>query len=215
MEKKTIILVVIIGFVIFAVFRSVKPESKTDDQLRFLYERSLKSGQFGAGDREKIEGEMKKRGLIGGSSNPGRETSTEPHLTQLAATNLRNTARKAYDEGWKMGKENWGNDERKCHRHAVTTVLLRRLQAEADAPPVSEELISTLNIEAIPFSDLEPDIGKDAIAEYIVWREHPDLANAEIIRSVMNTLKESGSIEELLKKTELKSLEWLPWSKLL
>ena len=89
-----------------------------------------------------------------------------------------------------------------------------RLQAEPESPPVSEDLINTLNFEAIPFINMDPGAGKDTIAEYIVWREHPELANIDGIQSAVDAIKESGFVEHVLKDKK-KSLEWLPWAKLL
>lgn len=211
-------------------FRPINPSNKTDDQLQMMY-RIAKSPR----DIEALEAEMKKRGLIGssnkrglkdssnkqgrglldGSGIPARAPSTELHLTQLNATTLRNSARNAYDEGWKMAKQKWNDDERKCHQHALTTVLLRRLQAESGAPAISEELMNALNFETIPFNALQPEQGKDAICEYIVWRENPSLANIGIILHAVNTLKKQGFVDKVLKDTDKKSLDFIPWAKLL
>ena len=214
MEILTVIFIAIVIFVIFAWFRPVRPESKSDNQLRMLYKLSFKSGEIGAGDRKRIETEMIKRGLMCDDPSTARTRPREPHLVELRATKLRDAARMAYDEGWRVGEDQWGEDERKRHQHALTTVLLMRLQAEPESPPVSEDLINTLNFEAIPFINMDPGAGKDTIAEYIVWREHPELANIDGIQSAVDAIKESGFVEHVLKDKK-KSLEWLPWAKLL
>lgn len=215
MEAVAIIVLIAIGFVMFAVVRGVRPESKTNDQLWSLYLRSVKSGDVGAVDREKIEAELRKRGMLDGEHPNARPPSVVPHHVQLKATKLREAARKAYDEGWEMAQSKWKGDEKKCHQHALTTVLLRRIQAQPGAPEISTEFINTLNLETIPFNALAPDAGKDAICEYIVWREHPDLANVSIVQNAINILREEGFVEDLLKRGEKKSLKWLQWSKLL
>jgi hypothetical protein len=97
----------------------------------------------------------------------------------------------------------------------LTTALLRRLQSEPGAPEISEELINTLNFETIPFNSLQPEEGKDAICEYIVWREYPSLANVSLIQNAIDLLKERGFIDDVLKDTNKESLDWLPWAKLL
>ena len=214
MEILAVIFIAIVIFVVFAWFRPVRPESKTDNQLRALYKISSKSGQIGASDRRRIEAEMRKRGLMGGGASTASARLREPHLVQLSATKLRDAARMAFDEGWRMGEDQWGEDERKRHQHALTTVLLMRLQAEPESPPISEELINTLNFEAIPFINMEPGVGKDTIAEYVVWREHPKLANIDVIQSAVDAIKENGFVEHVLQDKK-ESLEWLPWAKLL
>ncbi|TCK16976.1 hypothetical protein DFR30_0196 [Thiogranum longum] len=215
METVAIIILIVVGFIIFAVVRGVKPESKTDDQLWSLYLRSMKSGDIGAADREKIEAELRKRGVLDDEGSKARPRSAETHPNQLKAAKLREAARKAYDEGWKMGQSKWTGDEKKCHQHALTTVLLRRIQAESGAPEISTELINTLNIETIPFNALTPDAGKDAICEYVVWREYPDLANVNVVQNAVNVIREKGFVEDLLDGGKKKSLKWLQWSKLL
>lgn len=215
MEIIGAIAVLIVGFVIFSAFRGVKPETKTDDQLRFLHERSLHSGNFGASDREKIREEMKKRGLLDDSESESRDVPNKSHTTQVQATKLRKLAREAYDEGCEMAETNWPGDESKIHQHALTTVLLRRLQAEPDAPAVSQELVESLNFETIPFAKLPPAEAKDAVSEYIVWREYPALANEQLIQKVIDTLKAQGFVEDVLKGASKESLSWLAWSKLL
>ena len=214
MEILGVIFIAIVILVVFAWFRPVRPESKTDNQLRMLHKISSKSGHIGADDHKRIEAEMKRRGLMGNGAGTEKTRPSESHLVQLRATKLRNAARMAYDEGWRMGEGEWGEDERKRHQHALTTVLLMRLQAESEAPPVSEDLINTLNFEAIPFINLEPSVGKDVIAEYVVWREHPELANIAVIQSSVDAIRESGFVEDVLKDKK-DSLEWLPWAKLL
>lgn len=215
MEAVTLIIIVVAVIVVIALMRGVKPESKTDAQLNFLYQRSLKSGKYGAADREKIEIEMKKRGLLGGNDNPARTLSTEPHMIQLNASQLRESARKAYDEGWKMGEGKWSEKDRKRHQHALTNVLLRRMQKEPGAPAISESLLNGLGFEAIPFIALTPDAGKVAICEYIVWREHPDLANTGIIQNAIDDLKSQGFVDDVLKGSDKEKLESISWSKLL
>lgn len=63
MDATAAIVIFVIGLIIFLVLRSVKPESKTDDQLRMLHQLSMKAGNYGDKDRENIEAEMRKRGL--------------------------------------------------------------------------------------------------------------------------------------------------------
>lgn len=165
--------------------------------------------------RRNIEEEMKKHGLLSVDESLPENVSDESRVTQVKATELRSFARYAYDEGWEMGESNWPGDESKIRQHSLTTVLLRRLQAEPDAPSVSQELIETLNFEAIPFAKLPAEDAKDAICEYIVWREYPVLANEQLIQKVIDALKAKGFVEDVLKGADKESLSWLAWSKLL
>lgn len=215
MSILAIIGLAVVVLVVFAALRPVDPASKTNDQLRYLYGRSLSSGAIGSRDRAALEDEMRRRGLLGDSSQPATASAPQSHLDQLKANILRQEALGAYEEGWRMAQDKWADDPLKCHRHALTNVLLRRLQKEADAPPISTELIDTLNFEAIPFSNLPQLQGKDSIAEYIVWREFPSLANRTPIDAAIEQLKAKGFVTDVLKDNGVESISWVPWSRLL
>ena len=134
MSVVALIAIGVVAFVLFAAFRPVDPKSKTDDQLMFLYKKSLGSGSIGASDREALKSEMVRRGLLTDSNSEARTLSGEPYIDQLQATQLRQNATKAYEEGWTMVAGKWGGDIQRQHRHALTTVLLRRVQADPGAP---------------------------------------------------------------------------------
>jgi hypothetical protein len=76
-----------------------------------------------------------------------------------------------------MAVQEFPDDLERQHRHAVTTVLLERLQADPKAPPPSEQVANAMNFEAIPINALPQSMRKTAISEYVLWREHPDLAD--------------------------------------
>jgi hypothetical protein len=215
MSILAIIGLAVVIFVVFAALRPVDPASKTNDQLRYLYGRSLNAGSAGSRDRAALEDEMRRRGLLGDSSRSATASEPQSHLDQLKANILRQDALSAYDEGWTMAQDKWSNDPIKRHRHALTNVLLRRIQKEADAPPVTTELIETLNFEAIPFGNLPQKEGKDSIAEYMVWREFPSLANGTPIEFAIEQLKAKGFMTDVLKDNGVESIAWVPWSRLL
>ena len=203
------------------------PSKKTDSQLIREHQMQIKNvdaaGKVG-GDTyfnaiqgmSRLTDEMKARGLLGSGTAPSRDPSVEPYFDQISAANLRQSARTSYEEGWKLAENKWANDQHMKHQVALTAVLLRRLQAEPGGPEVSEELMDMLSFEAIPFNNLQPEQGKSAICEYIVWRENPNLANIEIIQNAVDVLKEPGGFVDQVLKGKKESLpKWVPWAPLL
>ena len=210
-----LVVVAVVAFILYAYFHSIDPKSKTDDQLRLLYGKHLRSGGLREQELDSIESEMRRRGLLSNSDSPARPLTNESHISQLQANRLRQEALKSYREGWEMAAGKWESEPLKRHRHALANVLLRRLQQEQSALQIDEQIIETLNFEAMPFGNIDFENGKDAIAEYMVWREYPDLANREPILRAIENLKSKGFISEVLGDGGAESIGWVPWSKLL
>ena len=66
----------------------------------------------------------------------------------------------------------------------------------------------------MPFGNIDPKLGKLAIAEYMVWREYPTLANEKPIRDAIENLKAKG-FDEVLGAKGPDAINWVPWAKLL
>jgi len=214
MDGTTILIIIaVVALLAFVFFRGVNPESKTDSQLKLLHSRAIKAGNYGKNDLLRIEGEMRKRGLLADSGVIDSSTPDEAYLVQLHANQLRSSARAAYREGWKKA-EAQGKGERICHECGLTETLIQRLQSEPDCPPLDEGVVGALMFEQMPFNIMGYEEGKDAMAEYMVWREFPMLANEGVIQSAIESIRKDG-LDEILAGVSEESLSWVAWSKFL
>ena len=192
------------------LFRPVNPKNKTDDQLLQSYRFAIKGGDLASDDRKIIEEEMKRRGLLSDELLPLKSPSQESHFVQLAANRIRTAAQAAYDETFQQAQAQ-RKSEQVCHEVALMNVLVSRLQNSTGAPPLTEEVLKLVAIEMVPFRDLSPADGKSAIVEYVVWREHPKLANEKLISNAVQKL------ESTLPADLFQSLDGapFPWTKFL
>lgn len=205
-----LILAAIVVLLLFVFLRPGKPRGKTDAQLLQSHRLAMKGGQYTSADRNRIEEEMRTRGLLNDGPILARPVADEPYLVQLAATRIRTAAQKAYEDVFLRARDQ-GKTEEVCHEVAVIQVLVSRIQNAVADVHVSEELIKMIAIESSPFNDLPLDEGKTAIIEYAVWREYPTLANENLISNAVQKYKSD------LKRIFLQSLDGapFPWVKFL
>jgi hypothetical protein len=122
----------------------------------------------------------------------------EPEHKRPTSEKLRRIAEDGYVEAVAKAKAQ-GKTDKQAHETALVGVLLKHLQEEANAPPVTEELVGALAMEILPFNVIPPDQGYKAIIEYVIWREHPEEANAEMLKGAVlagiKTMRETGGTD--------------------
>lgn len=158
---------------------------QSDAELWTLFFQAAKAGDSGTEDCVRIEQEMKRRGILNDESTSPGPAATESHSAQLAANQIRAAAREAYDQAFKATQAK-GKPEQVCYENGLTNVLFSRLQACPGAPPMSDEIIKVIVMEATPFRILTPQEGMNVIVEYVVWREYPNLANEHLISDAVH-----------------------------
>jgi len=129
----------------------------------------------------------------------------------IYASKLRSAAREAYDEGHRMAaREN--KTEKQQHETALVNVLLRKLQAGPSALPVSELMIQALMMEILPFNVINMEEGRNAMIEYIVWRECKNEANEDLLKAALkaaaNAMERRGS-PDFLDGLKRAPFEWV------
>ena len=97
-----------------------------------------------------------------------------------SAEELRSAARAAYEIGWGMATAG-GKALGKCHETALVNVLYERWRIEPSAPAADEATFQAFLLESLPFNVLPIHQGRTAMVEYMVWREFPEDADAEIV----------------------------------
>jgi hypothetical protein len=135
-------------------------------------------------------------GVFGGTRSRGDEAQRQADPAQLfagidepatdfsdavgSAEELRSAARAAYETGW--GKATTGGKALgKCHETALINVLYERWRIEPSAPPADETTFQAFMLESLPFNVLPIHQGRSAMVEYMVWREFPEDADAEVV----------------------------------
>ena len=196
-----IVIILIFGWA-WGKFLGVHPRSKTDEQLRHLYDLCLRAGAAGERDLERVKAELRNRGLLTRNGTP-RTESKAPEASQSAF--LRYSSRKAYDASWKATAEKWKGNESARHQDALLKVLYQHMPENHTVPPI---------VEIIPFATLSPADGKQAIVEYVVWRQYPSHADMQVILAALQKLKERATLEELFEGGDLSRIEQVPWARL-
>lgn len=129
--------------------------------------------------------------------------------TQGQADTLRAEARKGFEDGWAIAKKR-GNGERECIQIALTVALYSQVTKFTQ---VSEDVTEQLTIELMPFNQLDRDAAKQAITEYIVWREFPEFANVDVVKNAVKSFGKEAFNEVFGNNSEIGKAQ--PWSTLL
>lgn len=91
---------------------------------------------------------------------------------------LRVAALEAYDRGSAVAKEA-GKEAGFCHQvgvlEAVSAILGGGVQDD-------DRFTMMLQMETVPFNQLPPEVGRIAVAEYLVWKLFPQSADVEVLR---------------------------------
>ena len=169
-------------------------------------------------------------GVFGGTRSRRDEARRHPNPAQLSdgvdepatdfsdavgsAEGLRSAARAAYETGW--GKATAGGKALgKCHETALVNVLYERWRIEPSAPPADETTFQAFMQESLPFNVLPIHQGRSAMVEYMVWREFPEDADAEVIgpavRQAVRRLQTdtSSDVAARLKSTPMPWIEFI------
>ena len=106
----------------------------------------------------------------------------EPEFSDAVGTaeGLRSAARAAYETGWDKATAD-GKALGKCHETALINVLYERWRVEPTAPHADQATFQAFMLESLPFNVLPIHQGRTAMVEYMVWREFPENADAEVI----------------------------------
>ena len=140
-------------------------------------------------DMEIVETELKRRGVIAATPVQSAE-----HM-QISSEDLRAIADKGYTEGWSKAKAE-GKTDKQAHETALVSTLLSRLQEEPDAPPITEQVVAALCMEILPFNVISQEDGREAIIEYVVWREYAQKADVESLKKAIDSglsmMRETG-----------------------
>ncbi len=97
-----------------------------------------------------------------------------------SAEGLRSAARAAYETGWDKATAD-GKALGKCHETALINVLYERWRVEPSAPRADQSTFQAFMLESLPFNVLPIHQGRTAMVEYMVWREFPEDADAEVV----------------------------------
>ena len=97
-----------------------------------------------------------------------------------SAKGLRSAARAAYETGWDKATAD-GKALGKCHETALINVLYERWRVEPSAPRADQTTFQAFMLESLPFNVLPIHQGRAAMVEYVVWREFPEDADAEVV----------------------------------
>ncbi len=97
-----------------------------------------------------------------------------------SAEGLRSAARAAYETGWDKATAD-GKALGKCHETALINVLYERWRVEPSAPAPNQATFQAFMLESLPFNVLPIHQGRTAMVEYMVWREFPEDADAEVV----------------------------------
>jgi hypothetical protein len=127
---------------------------------------------------------------------------------------LRSIAEAAYEEGWHKA-ESIGKEAGRCHETALVNVLYERWQNEPGAPAAGKAIFQAFMLESLPFNALPVRRGRDAMVEYMVWREFPEAADAALIEPVVKEAvermqaKRGDNVVVRLKATPLPWMQFL------
>lgn len=191
------------------------PSKKTTEQLQSVLNLHYKKLSYctpgtelyarASKELRAVEEELERRNS---ATKQGIEAAIQNATTGMA-DDIRLAAKRAYERGWQKA-EAQGKDKRKCSETALVSALLDRM----DAAP-TQEAVEAAMLEILPFNVLPSEAGRDALVEYIVWRDYPQLADAEKVRtgihSAAEKMKADGADEFL---ADLRSLPFA-WTKLL
>ena len=166
-------------------------------------------------------------GVFGGTRRRSEEARRQAHLAQVtegigepapgfpdalgSAEGLRSAARAAYESGWDKATAG-GKALGKCHETALVNVLYERWRIEPSAPPADQTTFQAFMLESLPFNVLPIHQGRTAMVEYVVWREFPEDADAEVVgpsvRQAVRRLQSdtSSDVAARLKSTPM------PWT---
>ncbi len=97
-----------------------------------------------------------------------------------SAEGLRSAARAAYESGWDKATAD-GKALGKCHETALINVLYERWRVEPSAPRPDQSTFQAFMLESLPFNVLPIHQGRSAMVEYMVWREFPEDADADVV----------------------------------
>jgi hypothetical protein len=124
---------------------------------------------------------------------------------------LRSIAETAYEEGWHKA-ESVGKEAERCHETALVNVLYERMQSEPGSPAASEVMFQAFMLESMPFSVMPVRRGREAMVEYMVWREFPEAADATLIELVIKEAVERMQAERgdnVVVRLEATPLPWM------
>jgi len=170
---------------------------------------------------KQIEGELARRGISNVSAYQTELASEELRnemRRKLPAVWLRALADRAYAEVWKAGKVR-GDSDKVCHESAILNVFIKRYEEDAGAATFPlDEMIRATRWEAMPFILLPRSTAKEAVAEYLVWREYPDKAKMEVLHGAIDNLLshlKQNNDQETLDNLSSKIFAYIPWTRLL
>jgi hypothetical protein len=98
------------------------------------------------------------------------------------ANECRNAALDGYRKGFDFAKSD-GKSLDFCHEVGILEAA--RFVLDPNESRHIDKITKALQMETVPFNKIEPDLGKRAFIEYLVWKFFPDLANLEPVQEVM------------------------------
>lgn len=185
------------------------PTKKTGpqlEQLETLHLKRMRHVQPGTSQYEKADKEYK----VVKNEIERRKKMVDEAIT-LEASNCRKMVLEGYMEGWNKGKALNKNDKQ-CHETAMVSLLYKGIEYyEGKKLPTNSEITQVFCLEMIPFNLVEIEKGKEAIIEYAVWKNFPELANKDLISDVVkeakaHILKSDGGDEFL--KSQKEKMAW-------
>ena len=113
-----------------------------------------------------------------------QEAASLPELQKVSlASNVRELALTGYDRGRGKAKAE-GKADRFAHEVGILDALYCVLANTNDARADPRVRVA-MQMESVPFNNLEPQLGREAVAEYLVWKFFPDWADEEALSKAM------------------------------
>ena len=136
--------------------------------------------------------------------NSGLDISDQKHrastLSPDAQIELANECRRQAHDGYAAGFDlaaQTGKDSEFCHESGVFGSV-RSVLGLNDPNLANASLVKSLQMETVPFNRIDPDLGKAAVAEYLVFKFLPEQADMHTIERAMAEFAvrfEGGDVE--------------------